>query len=271
MKRLDHRKLLLLNILFVFGAYISSVVLGAEQALPNPYCPVLADEKSDPNTMIEYQGKKVYFCCSKCVRQFKAEPEKYLHNLPQFQEKTVVSAAKQDGRGDDKSVAVRGDEHKEHVEKSKDGGGPKTLLEFAGRLHILAVHFPIALVLVAALFEILGLLAFRESMAGATRAILWVGSLCTMGTAATGWILASFESYNAALGEILTFHRWGGTSLTVLLLVTLAFREKAERGGGSRWKWAYRLGLLTAALLTVLVAHWGGQLVHGTEFLELPS
>jgi YHS domain-containing protein len=32
----------------------------------------------------EYKGKKVYFCCSPCEEKFKAEPEKYIAKLPQF-------------------------------------------------------------------------------------------------------------------------------------------------------------------------------------------
>jgi uncharacterized membrane protein/YHS domain-containing protein len=258
--------------LLMFCCGVLQAVESAAPVLPNPYCPVLTDEKSDPDTMIEYQGKKIYFCCGKCVRKFKAEPEKYLANLPQFQDKFSSPVAQQVDKASEKAAAAKTGEaggEKEHTDE--EDGAPKTMLEFVGHLHLVAVHFPIALVLVAALFELLGLFAFRESMAGATRAILWVGSFCAVGTALTGWILASFQSYNAELGKILTLHRWGGTSLALLLLVTLAFREKAERGGGTRWKWAYRLGLLAAAVLTMLVGHWGGQLVNGPEFLALPS
>ena len=38
----------------------------------------------DKNIFVEYQGKKVYFCCKDCVEKFKADPEKYLAKLPQF-------------------------------------------------------------------------------------------------------------------------------------------------------------------------------------------
>jgi len=38
----------------------------------------------DKNIFVEYQGKKVYFCCAGCKDKFKAEPEKYLAKLPQF-------------------------------------------------------------------------------------------------------------------------------------------------------------------------------------------
>ena len=46
-------------------------------------CPVTGDA-IDKNIFIEYQGKKVYFCCSSCVDAFKANPEKYVSKLPQF-------------------------------------------------------------------------------------------------------------------------------------------------------------------------------------------
>ncbi len=34
---------------------------------------------------VEYQGKKVYFCCGGCPDVFKADPQKYVSKLPQFQ------------------------------------------------------------------------------------------------------------------------------------------------------------------------------------------
>ena len=38
----------------------------------------------DKNIFVEYQGKKVYFCCKECVAKFQADPQKYLAKLPQF-------------------------------------------------------------------------------------------------------------------------------------------------------------------------------------------
>lgn len=46
-------------------------------------CPVMGGP-IDKNVFIEYQGKKVYFCCPACVDTFKANPEKYISKLPQF-------------------------------------------------------------------------------------------------------------------------------------------------------------------------------------------
>jgi len=38
----------------------------------------------DKNIFVEYEGKKVYFCCAGCKDKFEAELEKYLAKLPQF-------------------------------------------------------------------------------------------------------------------------------------------------------------------------------------------
>jgi len=47
-------------------------------------CPVLDGNKIDKNVFVEYQGKKVYFCCPDCKAKFEAAPEKYISKLPQF-------------------------------------------------------------------------------------------------------------------------------------------------------------------------------------------
>ncbi len=46
-------------------------------------CPV-SGKPIDPEHFVEYQGKKVYFCCPHCPAAFQADPEKYLAKLPQF-------------------------------------------------------------------------------------------------------------------------------------------------------------------------------------------
>ena len=46
-------------------------------------CPVMEDPiKKD--IFVDYQGKRVFFCCPPCKDKFNADPEKYLPKLPQF-------------------------------------------------------------------------------------------------------------------------------------------------------------------------------------------
>jgi YHS domain-containing protein len=53
-------------------------------AIAQTTCPVMDGNPIDKNVFTEYKGKKVYFCCQDCAAKFKAEPEKYAANLPQF-------------------------------------------------------------------------------------------------------------------------------------------------------------------------------------------
>jgi YHS domain-containing protein len=47
-------------------------------------CPVMDGNPIDKNIFVEYQGKKVYFCCAACKATFLAHPEQYVSKLPQF-------------------------------------------------------------------------------------------------------------------------------------------------------------------------------------------
>jgi YHS domain-containing protein len=40
-------------------------------------CPVMAG-KIDKNNYADYKGKRVYFCCSGCLDEFKKDPDKYI-------------------------------------------------------------------------------------------------------------------------------------------------------------------------------------------------
>jgi Cu(I)/Ag(I) efflux system membrane fusion protein len=46
-------------------------------------CPVMGGA-INKKYFIEYKGKKVYFCCPGCEKDFLKEPEKYMDKLPQF-------------------------------------------------------------------------------------------------------------------------------------------------------------------------------------------
>jgi len=55
----------------------------AAAATEQTTCPVMGGA-IDKNIFVEYQGKKVYFCCSMCPAEFQKNPEKYISKLPQF-------------------------------------------------------------------------------------------------------------------------------------------------------------------------------------------
>jgi YHS domain-containing protein len=40
-------------------------------------CPVRPGEKIDPTIFVEYNGRKIYFCCPDCIPVFQKDPAKY--------------------------------------------------------------------------------------------------------------------------------------------------------------------------------------------------
>lgn len=81
MKSLVHRYVTRLPALLVLLAGISLSLGSMVHARMNEYCPVTTTEKADPNIFVDYQGKRIHFCCNKCKRDFLADPEAYLANL----------------------------------------------------------------------------------------------------------------------------------------------------------------------------------------------
>ena len=55
----------------------------AAAAVEQTICPVMGGS-INKDIFVEYQGKKVYFCCESCKADFEKNPEKYLAKLPQF-------------------------------------------------------------------------------------------------------------------------------------------------------------------------------------------
>lgn len=42
-------------------------------------CPVMQDQPAKEKFFADYQGKRYNFCCNRCVKKFKQNPEKYVH------------------------------------------------------------------------------------------------------------------------------------------------------------------------------------------------
>ena len=133
--------------------------------------------------------------------------------------------------------------------------GARDWLSFAGRWHVLVLHFPVVLIVLASLG------ALRRGMPGPiTRLHLDLAVPMTIVTAATGWILAESTSGDLEL------HRWLGVATAVLTAATaVAVRRASEERSGP-----WRLLLIVTLFLMLSAAHGGGELVHGEDWLRMP-
>jgi len=68
-----------LSLVFLF----SGIVLAADnpgKGNPQTLCPVEGG-KINKSIYTDYQGKRIYFCCSGCIDEFKKNPDKYLKQM----------------------------------------------------------------------------------------------------------------------------------------------------------------------------------------------
>src|SRR5436190_7226544 len=84
---------------------------------------------------------------------------------------------------------------------------------FLGALHPGVVHFPIALLAVAALFEILQILRKKKEPAPGTPALAWLAAAAAVPATLFGFMLADYEG---AEGKLVDLHQWLGVSSTIV-------------------------------------------------------
>ena len=130
-----------------------------------------------------------------------------------------------------------------------------------GRFHPLIIHFPIALVMVA---------AWAEGVAMATDDRRWrdvavtnvrVGAAFALAAMIAGWRLAASLGFQAS--ALLEWHRWLGVVAAARTAAAAVITFRTERHLG-----LYRIALFSAATLVAAAGHVGGLLVWGADFLR---
>jgi mono/diheme cytochrome c family protein len=103
----------------------------------------------------------------------------------------------------------------------------KGILRWLGPFHLLAVHFPIALLISAALMELWRALRGSPIPLPSVRSCVLLGAASAVITAALGWIYADSGS-GAGAPRLLGLHRWLGTTAAVWAIGTACFSAWAD-------------------------------------------
>lgn len=136
-----------------------------------------------------------------------------------------------------------------------------SILAFLGRLHPIAVHFPIVLVPTFTVYY----LFIRQGKIKEYWSILKIGWLITIGSTvvavSAGYLLYASGDYG---GKLVQLHLQGSVLVAVLLLIgaLLAFQSRTPRQINR-----VLAVLLAANVALVYTGHQGGSLTHGEGFL----
>ena len=136
-----------------------------------------------------------------------------------------------------------------------------------GRLHPTVVHFPIALLLTAALVEAASLIR-RRPVAGNTAFVcLGLGAAGAVVAALMGWQAGEYSDFTGRAAEMLETHFWLGVG-TASGSTVVAGLCWAQRSQPDMWlRRAYLTGLLACSVAVSFSGHYGGMLVFGDDHL----
>lgn len=138
---------------------------------------------------------------------------------------------------------------------------------FLGRFHPLLVHFPIALLALAAALQAIAVISRRRHGSPAPTGLpvgllLWLGALGAIASAIAGLLLGGSGAYG---GDIFARHQWLGLVLAGLSLVAALVWSIGE--GGRRWPALQFTLVVSCGVLIIPVGHLGASLTHGEGYI----
>jgi uncharacterized membrane protein len=142
-----------------------------------------------------------------------------------------------------------------------DGNERAEWAQFIGRFHPLAVHFPIALILLVPILELAGLSRNFSYLRLSVCFVLGLATLSATLAAMLGWCLARSGGYS---GPIVVQHMWGGISVAAACWLCWLLRTRASEAEGGV---GYRVALVTSVALVAWTGYRGGQLSLGADHL----
>lgn len=145
---------------------------------------------------------------------------------------------------------------------TSDLSDPPHLLLFVGRFHPMVVHFPIGLLVLAALLEAFALVRPLRALRQIAPLVLFLGAVTAVASAGVGFLLSLEGGYDE---ELVSRHMWLGIATAVGAAAAAALRMVRRPSPPLRRAYLGTLGLTVAALLAA--GHLGGSLTHGSGYL----
>lgn len=139
---------------------------------------------------------------------------------------------------------------------------PTTLFSWLGKFHPVVVHFPIALLISAALGEALFARTQHTLFSDAVRFCIWIGAAGALAAAPLGWMFAGFRLVDDEW--VLTAHRWAGTTTFLATLMLFWVSERTFRVASAS-RTSLRVALGGVACLVSLTGFLGGSLLYGID------
>lgn len=138
------------------------------------------------------------------------------------------------------------------------------LWRFLGRLHPMAVHFPVALLLFAGIMELFTLKKFRSSLRPGIQMLVIAGAISALLSAIFGYLLSTDGDYD----EYLSIHQWLGIATALLGIIVWQLQSRILLKNQVALIKTYRITLFITAFGVIAAGHFGASLTHGNDYLS---
>ncbi|MCE2984019.1 MAG: hypothetical protein LW832_10710 [Parachlamydia sp.] len=120
--------------------------------------------------------------------------------------------------------------HSHEGHHATSGSGIVPFILFVGEFHRVLTHFPIALIIMTGIAELLYIWKKKVLFDNAARFILISAAIFTPITALLGFALAFGQVYEGIMNDIFAWHRYFGIVTTILVLWAVTLRENYQAG-----------------------------------------
>lgn len=139
------------------------------------------------------------------------------------------------------------------------------VLHWMGLLHHVILHFPLALIVMTVISEILFRITKNPLFNAAARFMIVAAAILVIPTAIFGFILSHHTHYAGTLAVIFWWHRFLGIITTGLAIIVAVLKELYSRKkANTKTAYYWCLGVLFVIVLTT--GFFGGYLTFGSYF-----
>jgi uncharacterized membrane protein len=148
-------------------------------------------------------------------------------------------------------------------------GTARGAIGFLGKLHPFAVHFPIALLVMAGILEALFMRRGNQALVPTVQVMLVAAAALSVIAAGLGFAAAGNRTVAPELGTAFGIHRIFGIVTAGLAVLTVGLAQRARTPDGGLRLRLYRIVLLIAVIAVLIAGHAGATLVFGRGYFGL--
>lgn len=156
--------------------------------------------------------------------------------------------------------------HNHGLHNSKSDSNYKKFIKWIGNFHPIAIHFPIALIVMTGFSELLLMLFPKSNFGYASRFMIISAAITSIPAVLLGLAYGYEAAYSSPFSEIFWWHRFCGITTSILAISTALINELNIRKITNKNS-LYALLLILSVIFVTTTGYLGGEMTFGLHNL----